>query len=158
MHRRFTAALALGLVTPFLFATPPEPVPPPEPLPDLADGTAKALQQMAAFRVPTGMKVELFAAEPKLASPVAISVDEKGRVFVAEEYRLGKGAAENRGNPKDNFTFWLDDELQLRSTDDRLAMYKKWQAKFAGGMDWFRKAGDQVRLVEDTDGDGKADK
>jgi quinoprotein glucose dehydrogenase len=158
MYWRLPATLTLVLATPFLFATPPDTVPPPEPLPELPDGTAKALQQIRAFRIPAGMKVELFAAEPKLGSPVAISVDEKGRVFVAEEYRLGKGAAENRGNPKDNFSFWLDDELQLRSTDDRLAMYKKWQSKFPGGMDWFQKWGDQVRLVEDTDGDGKADR
>ena len=65
--------------------------------PPLPDGTAKARQHMAGFRVPQGMKVELFAAEPMLSSPVAISVDDKGRVYVAEEYRLGTGAGENRG-------------------------------------------------------------
>ena len=156
MPRRLLAALVLAAAAP-LFATPPEP-PPATPIPDLADGTAAALQHMKSFRVPAGLTVELFAAEPKLASPVALSVDEKGRVFVAEEYRLGKGAAENRGNPKDNFSFWLDDELQLKNLDDRLAMYKRWDKKFPGGMDWFTKWSDQVRLVEDTDGDGKADK
>ena len=129
-----------------------------EPEPDLPDGTDKALKQIPGFRVPPGMKVELFAAEPKLASPVAISVDEKGRVFVAEEYRLGQGAAENRDNPAAKMSFWLDDELQLRSTDDRLAMYRKWQHKFPGGMDYFTKHADQVRLLEDTKGTGKADK
>src|SRR5947208_909027 len=139
MHRRLTAAFALALAAPLLFALPTPPVPPADSLPELADGTAKALQTMAAFRVPAGLKVELFAAEPMLASPVAISVDEKGRVFVAEEYRLGKGAAENRGNPKDNFSFWLDDELQLKNTDDRLAMYQRWDKKFPGGMTWFTK-------------------
>ncbi|MFO0800156.1 MAG: PVC-type heme-binding CxxCH protein [Gemmataceae bacterium] len=158
MHRRLLAALALAAAAPLLFALPTPPTPPATPIPDLADGTAAALQHMKSFRVPAGLTVELFAAEPKLASPVAISVDEKGRVFVAEEYRLGKGAAENRGNPKDNFSFWLNDELQLKSLDDRLAMYQRWEKKFPGGMDWFTKWSDQVRLVEDTDGDGKADK
>jgi len=156
MYRRLLAAFALATAAP-LFATPPEP-PPATPIPDLADGTAAALQHMKSFRVPAGLTVELFAAEPKLASPVALSVDEKGRVFVAEEYRLGKGAAENRDNPKDRFSFWLDDELQLKKLDDRLAMYQRWDKKFPGGMDWFTKWSDQVRLVEDTDGDGKADK
>jgi quinoprotein glucose dehydrogenase len=156
MHRRLLAAFALAAAAP-LFATPPEP-PPATPIPDLADGTAAALQHMKSFRVPAGLTVELFAAEPKLASPVALSVDEKGRVFVAEEYRLGKGAAENRDNPKDRFSFWLDDELQLKKLDDRLAMYQRWDKKFPGGMEWFTKWSDQVRLIEDTDGDGKADK
>ncbi len=126
--------------------------------PELPDGTDKATKQMATFRVPAGVKVALFAAEPKLASPVAISVDDKGRVFVAEEHRLGRGAAENRDNAAFKFSFFLDDDLQTNTLADRLANYKKWQAKMPGGMDWFSRYSDQVRLVEDTDGDGKADK
>jgi len=126
--------------------------------PPLPDGTAKARQHMAGFRVPQGLKVELFAAEPMLSSPVAISVDDKGRIYVAEEYRLGNGAGENRGNPAFNFSFWLDDELQLTSNADRLKMYEKWQAKFPGGMKWFTSHGDQVRLLEDSTGSGRADK
>ncbi|HXD89114.1 MAG TPA: PVC-type heme-binding CxxCH protein [Urbifossiella sp.] len=126
--------------------------------PVLPDGTAKARQHMAAFKLPKGLTVELFAAEPMLASPVAISVDEKGRVFVAEEYRLGQGAAENRDNPAFKFSFWLNDELQLRTTDDRLKMYEKWAGRLPGGMGYFTKKADQVRLLEDTKGSGKADK
>ena len=126
--------------------------------PPLPDGSAAAKKHMAGFRVPQGMKIELFAAEPLLSSPVAISVDEKGRVYVAEEYRLGHGAGENRGNPAFNFSFWLDDELQLKTTDDRLKMFEKYAAKFPGGMKWFTSHGDQVRLVEDTTGSGRADK
>src|SRR5262245_62169727 len=75
------------------------------------DGSAKARDQMAAFRLPPGLRVELFAAEPQLANPVGISIDEKGRIFVAEEYRLGRGAVENRGNPAFNFGFFLEDDL-----------------------------------------------
>lgn len=123
-----------------------------------SDGTDKALKNMAALRPPKGLEIELFAADPKLASPVAISVDEKGRVFVAEEHRLARGAAENRDNPADKMSFWLDDELQLRTIDDRLAMYRRWQHKFPGGMKWFSTYSDQVRRLEDTDGDGKADR
>lgn len=149
--------LCLAAFPAVLLATPPEAPKPAAPEPDLPDGTKKALDQMKGFQVPKGLQVELFAAEPKLSSPVAISVDEKGRVFVAEEYRLGQGAAENRDNPAAKFSFWLNDELQLRSLDDRLAMYRRWQHKFPGGIDWFTKHSDQVRQLVDTDGDGKAD-
>ncbi len=121
--------------------------------PDLPDGTEAAIKQLATFRVPAGLKVELFAAEPKLASPVAIGVDERNRVFVAEEYRFNRGTEENRTRP-----FLLEDDLQLQTTDDRLAMFKKFADKFDGGMNWFTKTADQVRLVEDTDGDGRADR
>lgn len=126
--------------------------------PPLPDGSAKAKQHMAGFRLPQGLKVELFASEPMLSSPVAISVDDKGRIFVAEEYRLGHGAGENRSNPAFDFSFWLKDELQLKSNDDRLKMYEKWAAKFPGGMKWFTSHADQLRLVEDTTGSGRADK
>lgn len=121
--------------------------------PDLPDGTEAAIKQIATFRVPAGLKVELFAAEPKLASPVAIGVDERNRVFVAEEYRFNRGTEENRTRP-----FLLEDDLQLQTTDDRLAMFRKFADKFDGGMNWFTKTADQVRLVEDTDGDGRADR
>lgn len=121
--------------------------------PDLPDGTAAGLKQLATFRVPEGLKVELFAAEPKLASPVAIAVDERNRVFVAEEYRFNRGTEENRTRP-----FLLEDDLRLQTTDDRLAMFQKFADKFDGGMNWFTKTSDQIRLIEDTDGDGQADK
>ena len=52
---------------------------------------AAAVKQLATFRVPDGFKVELFAAEPQLGSPVAFCLDERGRVFVAEEYRFNRG-------------------------------------------------------------------
>ncbi len=126
--------------------------------PDLPDGTEAALKQIPQFKLPAGMKAELWACEPKLASPVAISVDEKGRVFVAEEYRLGKGAAENRGNPAFNFTFFLDDDLQIRTTADRLAVYKKHADKLPGQFGYFTANADQVRRLEDTTGSGRADK
>ncbi|QVL33506.1 HEAT repeat domain-containing protein [Telmatocola sphagniphila] len=124
---------------------------PPLEEPTLPDGTEKALKQIAGFRYPKGLKVELFAAEPLLGSPVAISVDEKGRIFVAEEYRFSRGTEENRTRP-----FFLEDDLQLKSVSDRLAMFKKWQSKFDGGMSWFSKHADQVRLLEDTSGSGRA--
>jgi len=139
----------LLLLTTLALAAPPKPVQEP----DLPDGTERATKQMAGFRVPTGLKVELYAAEPKLASPVAISLDEKNRVYVAEEYRFSAGTEENRTRG-----FLLEDDLQLKSVDDRLAMYKKHAAKFNGGMDWFSKHADQVRLLEDTTGSGRADK
>ena len=97
MPRYRSGVLAVLFLPAILLAAPPDapapvPVKPAEVEPDLPDGTDAARKAMAGFRLPTGMKVELFAAEPKLASPVAIALDEKGRVFVAEEYRFNRGA------------------------------------------------------------------
>ncbi len=141
-------ALLLFFIPLALLAAPPE-----DAAPKLPDGADAARKQMAAFRLPAGMKVELFAAEPKLASPVAIGLDEKGRVYVAEEHRFNAGTEENRTR-----AFLLEDDLQVRTLDDRLKMFKKYESKFDGGMGWFTKHADQIRLLEDTTGSGKADK
>lgn len=118
----------------------------------LPDGSAAAEKQIPTFRAPDGFTVRLFAGEPQLASPVAIGVDEQNRVFVAEEYRFNRGTEENRTR-----AFLLEDDLQVETLDDRLKMFEKHAAQFEGGMDWFRKYTDQVRLVTDTNGDGRAD-
>lgn len=120
--------------------------------PPLPDGTAAAEKQLAGFRVPAGAKVRLFAAEPQLHSPVAICLDEQGRVFVAEEYRFNRGTEENRTRP-----FLLEDDLQMRTIEDRLESYKKHAAKFEGAMEWFRRVPDRVVRLTDSDGDGRAD-
>ncbi|HND51660.1 MAG TPA: glucose dehydrogenase, partial [Pirellulaceae bacterium] len=131
-------------------ATAPKPPLTADPLPD---GRAAGERQLAAFRTPAGLKVELFAAEPQLGNPVAIALDERNRVFVAEEYRFNRGTEENRTRP-----FLLEDDLQITTLEQRRAMFEKHLAKFEGGWDWFTRYTDQVRLVEDRDGDGRADR
>ena len=44
---------------------------------------AEALQKM---KVPPGFKVELVAAEPDLINPVAMTFDERGRIWVTESF------------------------------------------------------------------------
>ena len=118
----------------------------------LPDGSKAAELAISGFRIPNGMKMEVFAAEPQVSSPVAICIDEKGRVYAAEEYRFNRGTPENRTQD-----FFLTDDLQIDSLEGRLALYKKFEDRFEGGMDWFTKVSDQVRILEDRDGDGRAD-
>jgi quinoprotein glucose dehydrogenase len=118
----------------------------------LPDGTEAARRAIAGIRVPDGMRMEVFAAEPQVSSPVAICLDEKGRVYAAEEYRFNRGTPENRSQ-----AFLLEDDLQVDSLEGRLAMYRKFEDRFDGGMEWFTRVSDQVRLLEDRDGDGRAD-
>lgn len=115
-------------------------------------GVEAGNRAIATFQPPPGLKVELFAAEPMIGNPVAFGLDERNRVYVAEEYRFNQGTEENRTRP-----FFLEDDLQIETLDDRLRMYQKFADKFEGGMAWFSKTPDQVRLIEDRDGDGKAD-
>src|SRR5690242_16576178 len=46
----------------------------------------------AAFHVPPGFEVRLFAAEPDVVNPVAMTWDERGRLWVLELYDYPLGA------------------------------------------------------------------
>src|SRR3954468_3784155 len=41
-------------------------------------------REQATFAVPEGFRVELVASEPDVVDPVAMTFDERGRIFVAE--------------------------------------------------------------------------
>src|SRR3989442_7420360 len=68
------------------------------------------------FKVPPGFEVRLFASEPEVVNPVAMTWDERGRLWVLELYEYPKGA------PKGH------------------------------------KGRDRIKILEDTDADGRADK
>ena len=117
--------------------------------PKIAPESGEAAQVLKQLGLPAGMKAELWAAEPALANPVALSIDEKGRVFVAETQRLGSSVLDIR-----NYMFMLEDDLACRTVEDRIAMCKKhFGDKFAD----LEKEEDYIRLLEDRDHDGKAD-
>jgi quinoprotein glucose dehydrogenase len=122
------------------------------------------------FRAPKGFKVELIAAEPLLANPVAFCIDEKGRIYVAETFRLADCALdirERRAWPSAEFReslsperrAGLEDELleadlACRTVEDRVAMLKKY---FGSKIGQLTRETERVRLLEDQDGDGKMD-
>jgi putative heme-binding domain-containing protein len=104
-----------------------------------------------AQKLPDGFILKEWAGEDLVANPVAIEVDEKGRVFVAESFRQGKGVDDNR-----NRYFWLLDDLAAQSVADRLAYIKKWAGKVP--LNHYTDNEDRITRLEDTNGDGKADK
>jgi quinoprotein glucose dehydrogenase len=96
-----------------------------------------------------GLKVDLWAAEPMLANPVAFSFDEKGRAYVCETFRLGAGVDDIRG-----IMSWLDEELASRSADERLAEMKR---HLGDRFSTYTNYSERIRLLEDRAGLGKAD-
>ncbi len=102
------------------------------------------------FKLPGGMTGELFAAEPMVANPVAFCFDELGRIYVAETFRQKNGVEDNREHMN-----WLLDDLSANSIEDRLAFFKK---HLKEDVQKFAIEHDRIRLLEDTDGDGRADK
>jgi putative membrane-bound dehydrogenase-like protein len=100
-----------------------------------------------------GMTSALFAKEPLVADPVAFCFGDDGRLYIAESARQEVGIEDNRSS-----SFWLMDDLQSQTVDDRLRMYEKWASKREGGMDYYRREDDRVRVIEDSNRDGRADR
>ena len=117
--------------------------------PPIAPASDDAKKAIRSFRVPKGLNVELFAAEPLLANPVAFCIDEKGVFYVAETFRHSAGVPDTRGHMN-----WLDDDLASRTVADRVAMYKKYLGK---GFAAYEVEHERVRRIVDRNGDGPAD-
>jgi len=138
--RRVVALAAIPILASILLAYEPE----------IKPASDEGLRVMAKFRVPPGLKVELWAAEPLLANPVALAFDEHGRCYVAETFRHSQGVPDIRGHMS-----WLDDDLACRTIANRLAMYKK---HLGDKFDSYTVHHDRVRQIIDSKGTGKADK
>ncbi len=84
-----------------------------------APATTPALSPKEAqqkFTLPPGFEIRLFASEPEVVNPVAMTWDERGRLWVVELYEYPLGAKPGT------------------------------------------KGRDRIKILEDTDGDGRADK
>ena len=123
-----------------------------------------------AKKDPSGLVVSVWAENPLVASPVAISFDEQGRAYVTRVRRRKISSLDLR-----NHRAWVKHDLSIRSLEDKLAFYQKAMGPNVfpdvrhysppdrngdGKRDWRDLAvqTEEILRVEDTDGDGKADK
>jgi quinoprotein glucose dehydrogenase len=120
----------------------------PTPVVDPASDDAKLA--LKRFSLPKGLQASLWAAEPMLANPVAFDFDEKGRLFVSETYRYRSSVLDIR-----DYMGMLERDLALRTIEDRAKMQHE---LFGAQAKDFAIESEIVRLVEDTDHDGVADK
>ncbi len=118
--------------------------------PQIAPASDEGQKAMALFQLPPGFVVEPWAAEPMLANPVAIYPADTGEVYVCESFRLHKGVTDIREHMD-----WLDDDNASRTVEDEVAMFKKHLD--AEGWAAILTERERVRLLRDTNGDGKAD-
>ncbi len=119
------------------------------PTPKIAPASNEAETRIKQFKIPAGFKVELFAAEPMLANPVAFTIDEQMRFYVSETHRYRSSVLDIR-----HYMFMLEDDLASRTVEDRASMLKK---NFGTQAPDLARETEIIRLIEDRDGDGKAD-
>ncbi len=132
------------------------------------DGKAEAgakdgANAIKSFKFDAGLKVDLWANEPLLANPVSFATDDRGRWFVAESYRqegrnvkgrpVAGGVVDNRGHMN-----WLDADIASHTTDERLAMMRKFFPDPKKFTEMFETYEERIVVVEDTKGAGRADK
>jgi quinoprotein glucose dehydrogenase len=123
----------------------------PLPCPAQHGTNAAAEAKLKQLQVASGLKVELIAAEPLLQNPVAFSVHQRGRFFIAETHRWKNAVFDITKQVP-----WLLDDLSCRTVADREALLRR---HFPGtNFATLTDHSERIRLVEDTDGDGRADK
>ncbi len=112
-------------------------------------GPTDAELSVKKLQVAPGLSVALFASEPLLKNPVAFSIDELGRFFIAETHRYKDSIFDITRQ-----TNWLMNDLSFRTVDDRAAFLQK---EFATNLNFLTKDSELIRLVEDRDNDGRAE-
>lgn len=100
-----------------------------------------------------GMTLATFDDRLTEGTLVSLDIDERGRVLVAESHRRDAGTDDNRRRD------WLEADLAARTLDDRLAYSLDAIARGAiAAPDHFTRESDRLVAIEDTDGDGVADR
>ena len=118
-------------------------------VPKIQPASDEASNAIKGFKLSPGLTLDLWAAEPLLANPVAFATDEKGRWFVAETFRLHAGVSDIRAHMN-----WLEDELASTNLDSFLAILKG-----DPKVDFEKNAknSERVQMVWDSKGSGRAD-
>ncbi len=115
-----------------------------------------------------GLHMELWAREPMLRNPVALSFDPKGRLYVVETARRGSVDIDIRAHQD-----WVKEDLGSDSISKQVQLFRQWMAPEKsdqnhswlqdrngdGSHDWrdLTTVKERIHLIEDRDKDGKAD-
>ena len=112
---------------------------------------AEGAGRIAGMSVMDGVEVELFADSSQIQNPTSLFFDSKDRMLVCEINRWRKGVDDIRHR-----RFMLFEDIAIQTNEDRLKMYKKYEDKYP--LSYYSKESSIIKAVEDTDGDGRADK
>lgn len=109
-----------------------------------------AADQAAKLQLAPGLQMKVWATEPQLSNGVAFHFDPKGRAWIAESHRWSRSIFDITHQ-----TNWLLNDLAFHNVPERTAFL---QAQFdAIDPEFLTRDSEIIRLVEDRDGDGRAD-
>ncbi len=116
----------------------------------IAAASNEAQEQIASFQLAPDLVCDLVAAEPDLCNIVAFAIDGKGRVYVAETFRINDGVFDTR-----NYMQWKDNDLACLTVAERIAKYEQFISK---DIPRYTAFPERVRLLVDTDRNGTLDR
>jgi quinoprotein glucose dehydrogenase len=136
---------------------------------DAATGKAKAkeIREKTAVKLADGLKLDLWASDSLAPDPVAIAMDDQGRVYLNRTNRQKNSEFDIRGHRN-----WMTESIGLQTVEDRRTFLRKtfapekskensWLKDLNGDgvHDWkdLTVEKDEVWRIEDTDNDGIAD-
>lgn len=128
---------------------------------------AKEIREKTAIKLADGLQISLWASDSLAPDPIAMSIDDAGRVYLTRTNRQKNSEFDIRGHRD-----WMTESIGLQTVEDRRAFLRKtfapekstentWLADLNedGSHDWKDLAveKDEVWKLEDTDNDGIAD-
>ncbi|MAM89980.1 MAG: HEAT repeat domain-containing protein [Verrucomicrobiota bacterium] len=111
----------------------------------------KARIRMLNFEMPEDIKINLWADESQIQNPSAITFDSQGRLYVAEINRWRFGVDDIRER-----RMMLVEDISITSNADRMKMFENHFDLYP--LEHYTNKSDQISILEDTDGDDRADR
>ena len=110
---------------------------------------SEATEGTRRFQLSSGLRLDVWAAEPQLSNSVAFAFDGKGQAYLAESDRWAISVFDITQK-----TNWLLADMAFRSVADRGTFLTN---TFATQLGFLTRESEVVRRLADRDGDGRAD-